>query len=179
MVSPCVASLLHHLWESIAVPAVETEWVDGVIPPCRHWRVVHRYLGLFTAGIYLDADSCFAANATCRRIYSRYPTNKHGDYQPLTVPQPADPADLSDGGAGDLDAGSDLDPDDVPAAGDGGDPDQGGGLAAEAVPGGDRGSGGVRDLFLADSPHDPGADTGIPGLRDPSACELLSKGRMK
>jgi hypothetical protein len=156
----------------------ETDWVDGIIPPARHWRVVNRYIGVHSGRIFDDADACFASDAICRRIYSRYPVDRDGNYRPIAFPQPVDPADLSGGGGYDADPGPDRDDDHVPAAGDGGDDDPGCGPGTEGMQPdhGDR-----RDadhLLLANADVRTGTDPGVPDVRDPSASAVLQEGEL-
>lgn len=95
----------------MSVPESPEGWVEGIIPPARHWRVVYRYLGVADAVLHPDADACFAANAVCRRVYSRYPVDAAFHYRPLTK---SDPRSL----CADIDASGDAGPrsDDHPNA---------------------------------------------------------------
>ena len=70
------------------MPEPEQGWVDGIIPPARRYRVGYRYVGHFTGGLYDDSESCFAANAVCRRIYARYPLDEPAfHYRPIREEQ--------------------------------------------------------------------------------------------
>ena len=170
-------NVLYKLRESSAMPGPETDWVDGIIPPARHWRVAYRYVGHFTGGIYDSSDDCFAANAVCRRIFSRYPTDRDGNYTPLTIPQPVDPADLSDGDDGYSDRSSDIDTDEVGSASNGslGDGDSGG--EGEALLIDDSGSGGAEDMLLANACLYGLADNHSCPVCDPAAFDVLHEER--
>ena len=161
------------------MPAPETDWVDGIIPPAPFWRVRRRYLGLFTSHIYDDPDACFAANATCRRIYSRYPTDRDGNYQPLAYPRSLCPDCLPDDPVGD---GSDADPgahadagatrgDDAIRSGDGDRSRHADHLRADN---GDPGHAG--DLLLDGGPADPITDAHPSPVRDADSADAVPEG---
>ena len=90
------------------MPEPAEEWVEGRIPPARHWRVVYKYLGLADAVLHPNADACFAANAVCRRVYSRYPVDAAYHYRPLTKSDPRSLCADTDA-SGDAGGGSDHD----------------------------------------------------------------------
>ena len=133
--------------------APETDWVDGIIPPAPHWRVVHRYLGLSSRRIFDTPDACFASDGICRRIYARHPINEPAfHYRPFAVPnaQSADPADAASGGDGHADAITDRDHH-FSAVAANRDCEHGDGSSAPPALRGDNGGGGsAQDVPMAD-----------------------------
>ena len=158
----------------------ETDWVDGIIPPAHGYRVVHRYLGLFDAGLYLDADACFAANATCRRVYARHPLDQSIPFHCRPVcPQPhgqsASTADLHDGVRNHANAISDGDDDATGSASGSGQGDEDRGSDAPRVSRGDGHAGHAGPLLLADPTPITAADAELPDVQHTSAGPILSK----
>ena len=146
-------------------------------PPPYRWRVVSRYVGVSSHRIFDTADACFASDGICRRVYSRFPTDRDGNYRPISYAQPADPADLPDSGGDDVDARAHGDDDDVRDTGDSGGADAGGGPRAETLPGDDGDTRGGEGVLVAFTNGDGGADSGVPDVRDAGAERVLHEGR--
>ena len=161
----------------------EADWIDGIIPPARHWRVVYRYLGLADAVLHPSADACFAANAVCRRVYSRYPVDSAFHYRPLTK---FDPGPLCPDLDADGDAGHGSDPDAIPdahadplrgnAAGGTGDGNSGGGPGL--VRADNRDAGRDARLLLDGSVAHTDVDPDLAAVPDARANDAVHEGRV-
>ena len=159
----------------------EADWIDGGTSPVRGWRVVYKYLGLADAVLHSSADACFAANAVCRRVYSRYPVDSAFHYRPLTKsdPGPLCP-DLDADGA----AGHGSDPDAIPDAhadplrGDaaGGTGDGNGGGVPTLVSQDDRCAGTTEAVLLADPDANAHGTADVSPVRDPVARSDVHEG---
>lgn len=161
------------------MPDPETEWIDGIIPPARNWRVVHRYVGVSSGWIFDSPDACFASDGICRRIYSRFPVDSAYHYRPLTKSdlQSPDPADLSDCSGGHEHTGSIANPDEVRGAGNGSVGDGNGGSEDEALRHDNSGAGADKALLLADAAADDSCDTDAGTMRNANSCGVLSEGK--
>ena len=161
----------------------EADWIDGIIPPARHWRVVYRYLGLADAVLHPSADACFAANAVCRRVYSRYPVDSAFHYRPLTKfdPGPFCPdldADGDVGNRGDSYEGTDAHADPLRGDAAGGTGDGNGGGVPTLVPQDDRCARGAEAVLLADPDANAHGAADVSPVRDSVARSNVHEGEL-